>query len=118
MHRFALVLFSLLAPTLAQAQVVTSLTDTTYLAVNSKAFFGGVCAPPYCVTPSAGVPLDYFASAGSVNAMNSEISRALEIGAIAAAMRDAIPNPGDRFAIRLNAAGFNGYAGGSFGVSV
>ena len=50
--------------------------------------------------------------------MNRGVSRSLEIGAIAASMRDAIPNHGDRFAIRLNAAGFDGYAGGSLGVSV
>ena len=32
-------------------------------------------------------------------------------------MGDAIPNPGGRFALRLNTAGFSGQAGGSVGFS-
>lgn len=53
-----------------------------------------------------------------IASMNADLTRSLEIGAIAASMRDAIPNLGDRFAVRLNVAGFNGYAGGSVGVSM
>ena len=52
-----------------------------------------------------------------INALNGEISRSLEIGAIAAAMKDAIPNYGDRFAIRLNAAGFGDKVAGAVGFS-
>jgi hypothetical protein len=56
-----------------------------------------------------------FAAVATLNAqvgnLNREVSRSLEVGAIAASMRDAIPNPGDRFAIRLNAAAL-GSAGG------
>jgi hypothetical protein len=52
-----------------------------------------------------------------VTALNNQINRAFEVTAIAAAMGDAIPNPGDRFAIRLNAAALNGAAAGAFGFS-
>lgn len=50
--------------------------------------------------------------------MNNSISHGFEVGAIAAAMRDAIPNAGDRFAVRLNMAGFENYAAGAVGVSM
>jgi hypothetical protein len=110
----------------ATAQVVTPLTDPTYLAVVSTANLSGVCAQPYCVSPQQGIPLSYFATSAQLssittsaqlNSINSQISKALEIGAISAAMGDAIPNPGDRFAFRINAAGFNGEAGGALGLS-
>jgi hypothetical protein len=52
-----------------------------------------------------------------ISALNSQIAKSLEIGAIAAAMKDAIPNSGDRFAIRLNAAAFNGQSAGAIGFS-
>ena len=109
----------------ANAQVVTTLTDPTYLAVTSTNNAAGVCSPPYCVNPMQGIPLSYFATSASItnqinnefNALNNQYSRALELTAISASMGDAIPNPGDRFALRLNIAGFSGEAGGSIGFS-
>src|SRR5947207_263510 len=93
------------------------------------AFSPGFCSPPggpslpapgtsFC-TNTGFIPLTAFSSAQDArfNALNAEVSKALEIGAVAAAMKDAIPNTGDRFAIRLNAAGFEGYAAGAVGVS-
>jgi hypothetical protein len=87
---------------------------------------------------TTGIPLSYFATAASVanlptaasvtnqinseigainSQMNSQLSRAFQLAAIGASMGDAIPNPGDRFALRLNTAGFSGQAGGSVGFS-
>jgi len=140
MRIFLLLLVGLLFPTTGSAQIVTNITDdSTYLAVSSFVNPGGVCAPPRCVNPQNGIPLNFFATTETVSAngaridaafaavatlntqvanLNREVSRSLEIGAIAASMRDAIPNAGDRFAIRLNAAAIDGYAGGSLGVSM
>jgi hypothetical protein len=78
-----------------------------------------------CVTPTcnAYIPLAAFSGGNSqtlqaeINALNAQTSRAFELIAVAAAMKDAIPNAGDRFAVRLNAAAFNGQAAGAFGVS-
>ena len=53
-----------------------------------------------------------------IAALNSRISGAYDVAAVAGAMKDAIPNPGDRFAIRLNAAAIDGYAAGAIGVGV
>jgi hypothetical protein len=61
--------------------------------------------------------LSYFASAASVADMSAQVSKALEASAIAASMGDAIPNAGDRFAVRMNVAGFSGQVGGSLGIS-
>jgi len=53
----------------------------------------------------------------AVTNINSRIDQAMELSAIAAAMKDAIPNPGDRFAVRFNAAGFDDVLAGAVGVS-
>ncbi|HEX4998943.1 MAG TPA: hypothetical protein VFY29_12000 [Terriglobia bacterium] len=45
------------------------------------------------------------------------LTRALRLTAISAALQDAIPNGDDRFAIRLNAAGFRDYVAGAVGFS-
>jgi hypothetical protein len=69
------------------------------------------------------IPLAAFGGGSSpslraeIDTLNSQMSRAFELIAVAAAMKDAIPNAGDRFAIRINAAAFNGQAAGAFGVS-
>ena len=133
--------------TTAEAQVVVAGPDPVYLAVTTPTCAGGLGGATHCINPDNGIPLNYFATAATVNALggridaafaattaafntqvaalntqvaalNRDVSRSFEIGAIAASMRDAIPNTGDRFAIRLNAAGFQGYAGGSVGVSM
>jgi hypothetical protein len=73
----------------------------------------GVPSPTIgCINLKYGIPISTFGLA-------SEVNRALEVGAIAASMRDAIPNSGDRFALRLNVAGFGeGGVGGSVGASM
>jgi len=53
-----------------------------------------------------------------IGSMSDEVSRAFELIAVSAALKDAIPNPGDRYAIRLNAAGISGEFAGAVGVSV
>ena len=55
----------------------------------------------------------------SVNAhlasIDDDLSKALEGAALAAAVKDALPNAGDRFALRLNAAGASGEFAGAVG---
>ncbi len=53
----------------------------------------------------------------AMNSFNTQINKAYELSAVAAAMKDAIPNHGDRFAVRINAAGFHGQAAGAIGLS-
>lgn len=98
----------------------------------------------YFVSANQGIPLSYFATSGSVSALsgrldaalaafgpttidnlnnqlvalNSRVTGAYDVATIAAAMKDAIPNAGDRFAIRLNAAAMDGYAAGAIGFSL
>jgi hypothetical protein len=55
----------------------------------------------------------------SVNAhlaiIDDDLSKALEGAALASALKDALPNEGDRFALRLNAAGASGEFAGAVG---
>ena len=74
-----------------------------------------------------GIPTSLFATRDSVNtlisplATKAEVSsltaKAFRLAAISAALKDAVPNSGDRFAIRLNAGGFNGNIAGAVGFS-
>jgi hypothetical protein len=50
-----------------------------------------------------------------ISVMNGQVSRLFELTAISAAMKDAIPNYGDRFAIRINAAAFEGQGAAALG---
>ena len=47
--------------------------------------------------------------------IDDDLSDAIEGVAMAAALKDAMPNEGDRFALRLNAAGFSGEFAGAVG---
>jgi hypothetical protein len=49
--------------------------------------------------------------------IDSDVSKAFELAAVSAALKDAVPNSSDRFALRLNAAGFSGEFAGAIGVS-
>jgi YadA-like protein len=49
--------------------------------------------------------------------IEDDLGKALEGAALAAAVKDALPNPGDRFALRLNAAGAGGEFAGAVGFS-
>lgn len=49
--------------------------------------------------------------------VDSMIHKSFQFAAISAALKDAVPNPGDRFAIRLNAGGFSGNLAGAVGLS-
>ena len=146
MYRILVLIAAVATSNTAQAQVVVAGPDPVYLAVTTPTCAGGLGGITHCINPDNGIPLNYFATTASVAALSGRIdsafaatsafnaqaatlstqiaaldravSRSFEIGAIAASMRDAIPNPGDRFAIRLNAAGFEGYAGGSIGFSM
>ena len=101
-------------------------TAATYVQVTKT----GACVPvpqygpPGCYTGLLYVPLSSFGtSAGGAgfesrfNLLSAEVARATELAAVSAALKDAIPNAGDRFAIRLNAAGFNGHFAGAVGAS-
>jgi hypothetical protein len=137
MYRCVTVLIVLFSSTGAMAQVVQASGEPTYLAVTSPNA-GGYCGPPppYCMNPQFGIPLNYYATSGSISslsarldaataafssqiaALDNRISGAYDVATVAAAMRDAIPNQGDRFAIRLNAAAMNGYAAAAIGLGV
>ena len=52
---------------------------------------------------------------GQLTAINEDLGKALEGAALASALKDAIPNDGDRFALRLNAAGASGEFAGAVG---
>jgi len=114
-----LIVIAGIAASPAKAQVATNLDpNQTYLAITKiTPGAGGVCvAGPgsFCVDPAQGIPLSFFATSASLAAQFSKMHEGI---AITAAMGDAIPNPGDRFAIRLNAAGFSGEAAGGLSVS-
>jgi hypothetical protein len=49
--------------------------------------------------------------------IEDDLGKALEGAALAAAVKDALPNPGDRFALRLNAAGAGSEFAGAVGFS-
>jgi hypothetical protein len=98
--------------------------NTTYLTAVVQSPIG-TCAGapgPLC---AGYIPLSVFAAASAgvaglqtqITALQAQIDRAVELSAIAAAMKDAIPNPGDRFALRLNAAAFSGQGAGAIGFS-
>jgi hypothetical protein len=88
----------------------------------------------------AGVPVSLYATKDDVNAaiaplatrdyvnglvaplatkseVDSMINKSFQFAAISAALKDAVPNAGDRFAIRLNAGGFSGNLAGAIGLS-
>ena len=49
--------------------------------------------------------------------VEDDLEKAMEGAALAAAVKDALPNPGDRFALRFNAAGASGEFAGAVGFS-
>ena len=116
--------FAGLASTAAQAQFAIEDVATpgqTYLVVGGLTnlpCFGD--ASRFCVQ-TRGINVNQFVTVSDFNsrfnAVSGQISQAFELTAIAAALKDAIPNPGDRFAIRINAAAFSGQAAGAIGFS-
>jgi hypothetical protein len=64
---------------------------------------------------------NFSALSSEVGALDSKLSlgvaRADQIAVISAAMKDAVPNDGDRFALRMNMATWNGQAAGSMSFS-
>lgn len=103
--------------------------NTTFITTSTPAPFVSVGALPSIPGVNCcGIALTDFANANEVNSrfavnaqafaqVHQQISRLAELTAVAAALRDAIPNPGDRFALRINAAGFSGQAAGAIGFS-
>ena len=102
----------------AQSNAESPVTRTAgpgYIPVTQPRSVGGLCNQAVCVNPRYGVPLDFFARAHEVDNL---FARVAEISAIAAAMQDAVPNPGDRFAIRLNVATTEEDFAGAIGLGV
>jgi hypothetical protein len=64
---------------------------------------------------------NFSALSSEVSALNSELNVGLEkadqLAVISAAMKDAIPNDGDRFALRMNMAAWDSQAAGSVSFS-
>lgn len=140
--RTALCVLALCGTANAQGIVTSAAPGETYFVVGSGAVggnpgngFPGIgCVGTFC-TNQGGINIKDFATAaqvaglagqfntlsGQISAANAnlsaQIARSYDVGAIASAMKDAVPNSGDRFAVRLNAAGFEGYAAGAIGVA-
>jgi len=55
------------------------------------------------------------AVSGRLATIEDDLGKALEGAALAAALKDALPNPGDRWALRLNLAGASGEFAGAVG---
>jgi long-subunit fatty acid transport protein len=112
------------------AQVVSATPGTTYLAVVQTSSPGGVCAGAQCINPTIGIPLDNYATSATLASqlagvnqsiadtnmrLNQKISETNAYMAAVGAMHDAIPDAGDRFALRLNSASVNDVM--AFGIS-
>lgn len=76
---------------------------------------GGSCLGTLCLSPTIGIPMSYFATAGSVAVLQAEIARAGEMAVVAAAIRSAVPEPGKTFALNFNAAAGGSHVAGSVG---
>jgi len=85
-----------------------------YVAVINPGPAAGLCGARGCITPDVGIPLSYFATPADVGRARKE---ALNMAAIAGAVQDAVPNPGDRFGFRIGAAGSSGVFAGAVGFS-
>src|SRR5579871_1620323 len=103
--------------TTATAQVVPTVAGQQYLAIVGNNSSGGVCAGALCVGATQGVPFSFFAASDSVTSqfaslnsqlaneftnMDAQLKQNLEYTSAVAALKDAIPMPGDRFALRIN----------------
>lgn len=118
--------------TAASAQVVPTVPGQSYLAIVGDNSQGGICAGANCVSPQRGIPFSYFASSDTVSnqfaglnsqltsqfaTMNAQLRQATEYTSAVAALKDAIPAPGDRFALRINTAAVGGIVAGGIAFS-
>jgi len=124
------------------AQIVGVTPGTSYLAVSAPPSGGGVCGATNCVNPDQGIPLNTFATSssvasqfatvnGQITGINSALAganaqivdlynglhRQTSFAAAVGAMRDAVPNDGDRFAVRGSFATVGNAVGGGFSAS-
>jgi hypothetical protein len=143
----AAVLSIAFAATPCLAQIVGTTPGNNYLAVvipGSLLKGGGFCdnVTGNCVSTGQGIPLDTYATSTSVNsqiagvnnslaavnsslaAVNSQVAsfnsgfdRQTSFAAAVGAMRDAIPNDGDRFAVRGSFSAVGSAVGGGFSAS-
>ncbi len=107
------------SPVLSQPIVVTNaVPGQLYLMLGGATSLPGIttfgCITGVFCNYAAGINVNDIATTSQVSGM---VAKAYDLSAVSAAMKDAIPNTGDRFAIRLNAAGFEGHAAGAVGVS-
>lgn len=120
----------------AMAQWAATDATTTPAAGQNYVVLGGmqqanslVCSAPtgFCAN-AVGINLNAFSRASDVatqfagvnaqfEALNAKTAKLFDLTATAISMRDAIPNAGDRFAVRLNMGGFEGRLAGSIGAS-
>jgi len=109
---------SLSSPVSSQTIVTTAQPGQLYLMLGGATSLPGIttfgCITGQFCNYAAGINVTDLATTGQLNGM---VAKSYDLSAVSAAMKDAIPNSGDRFAIRLNAAGFEGYAAGAVGVS-
>jgi hypothetical protein len=140
-----LMLFGLSVPALAQVNIETPLDsfETYFPVMRLTSPSAGVCPASnssgnFCILPNGGVHISFFSAQlmDQTSALRGQLTqeinsviksvdnqlilqqrRMFSLTAASAAIQDAIPNSGDRFAIRFNAAGFSGYLGGAVGIS-
>jgi len=115
----------------SSAQVVATTPGTTYLAVVGPVG-GGVCVssatPSTCVNPGLGIPLDNYAATSSVDSQFASVNSQLatlnnlarqntSFAAAVGATHDAIPNAGDRYAVRFNTSSVGNAVGAGVSAS-
>jgi hypothetical protein len=110
--------------TMAHAQVVPTGNGNTTLAVVGDCSQGGLANGASCISPNRGIPLDYYATSANVanqgnqiGALYQKLNQSNSFVAAVGAMHEAIPDPGDRFAVKLNSASVNGVAAGGISAS-
>ena len=97
---------------------------TTYYVKANRVF---ACPPsPGPCGQDGFIPASHFATASSVpanigaqlDALGGQITRSRRFAAIGAAVADAMPNPGDRYAFRVNFASASDVTAGAVGLAV
>jgi hypothetical protein len=135
MNKFSVFLFFLAAGvsqfSIANAQWASTTITTMPQAGQRYVVLGGTrqanssfCGA-FCLNDE-GIDINQFANANDVSAtfnslnaqLNRSVSKLYDLVAVSAALQDAIPNQGDRFALRINMSGYQGHVAGAIGGSI
>lgn len=147
MNKFQVLLFFIAAGvsqlSTANAQWADATITTTPQAGQRYVVLGGtrqansgICFGADFCNNGEGIDINQFANATSTNASLAQLSSSLasvqaqlavqnrsvfklyDLVAVSAALQDAIPNQGDRFALRINMGGYQGHVAGAIGGSI